>query len=105
MIWKNFKEKTNLQYGHLLHATVRVGGGTRYYYNDDLVGGGDQTLLFDILERESLVKRSIIPLVSQFDGFDTGSVSYFDLSYLAIDLIRVCTRGFTNPIGDALHSA
>jgi hypothetical protein len=76
--------------------------GTFFFYNHDLIDNkSNQTLLFDILERESLVKRSIVPLASQFNTFVTGSVSYCDLSYLAIDLIKVCTRGFTRPIGSA----
>jgi hypothetical protein len=102
LIWDGFKKNTKLQYGHLLHATVMSSKGTSFFYNHDLIDNrSNQTLLFDILERESLVKRSILPLASQFSTLITGSVSYFDLSYLAIDLIRVCTRGFTSPIGHA----
>jgi hypothetical protein len=100
LIWKKFKEDSQLQYGHLLHATVMSSGVSIFFYNADLIAREtNQTLLFDILEHESLVKRTLVPLQSRFGSSSVGSVSYFDLSYLAIDLIKVCTRGFTKPIG------
>jgi hypothetical protein len=102
--WGLFKEKieASVQFCYLIHGTVLLGNrdGAVYFYNRDLIAQAENpSLSFDMLERERLVRRSII----SFAG--AGSVSYVDLTYLAVDLIRVCTRNFSVPLesGEVLN--
>jgi hypothetical protein len=90
--WLQFKDACNLQYGRLIHATVLLAAGAAYCY-DETVRDID-AITIDRLEAERIVIKNVI----QFNATrrqGTGSVSYFNLSYIAIDLVRICTRGFT----------
>jgi hypothetical protein len=88
--WTRFKDETKLQYGYIIHATVVRAGGAVYFYNREFLPlGNNPSVIFDLLERERLVMRHVALFGS------SGSVSYVDLTYLAVDLIRTCTRGFS----------
>ncbi len=96
--WQKFKQETQLQFGYLIHGVVLARAGALYFYNTDLtfVDG----LMIDRLEAERLVRRTVIPFYGS-GSKTSGSVSYLDLTYLAIDLVRICTRNFSGPIINA----
>ena len=89
--WQNFNRQTKLEYGRILHATVLSHGGSRYFYDQE-PEKKNMSILTDILERERLVKRSILEFSPRSGAEFKGSVSYVELTYLAVDLIKTCTR-------------
>jgi hypothetical protein len=95
--WLEFKEKAKLEYGYIIHAVGLPKAGGLYFYNTDIsyVDG----LMVDRLEAERLVKRTIFSYAAKGNA-TTGSVSYLDLTYLAIDLVSICTRNFTVPFSN-----
>ncbi|HEX8662464.1 MAG TPA: hypothetical protein VF744_00370 [Beijerinckiaceae bacterium] len=86
--WNKFLKIVDLQYGKIMHGTVLHYGDISYFYNE-INPKKNISITIDILERERLAKRNILEFES--NGVQ-GSVSYVDLTYLAIDLIRTCTR-------------
>jgi hypothetical protein len=94
--WLEFKNACTLQYGYLIHATVLLPSGSVFYYGDSI--RDFDAITVDRLEAERLLIKKIIQFNAAHDDVArrlAGSVSYFDLSYIAIDLIRICTRNFT----------
>jgi hypothetical protein len=89
--WTEFKKKTKLLYGYLVHATVLQASGYTYFYNTDITFV--EPLMVDRLEAERLLKRSIRRFPERSESLETGTVSYVELTYLAIDLVRICTLG------------
>lgn len=97
--WSKFKSEAQLQFGYLVHASVLLrGGGAIYCYNDDIVFL--DPLMVDRLEAERLVKRTVLTFSAKGSATE-GSVSYVDLTYMAIDLVKICTRNFTVPFGSS----
>jgi hypothetical protein len=93
--WLEFKKASKLQYGQLIHATVLLKGGSFFCYEGDIA---IDAITVDRLEGERLLIRKLISFNATHGNIlrrGSGSVSYFDLTYLAIDLVRICTRGFT----------
>lgn len=94
--WLQFKKEAKLEYGYVIHGVVLTReNGALFFYNSDFMFVDGLTI--DRLEAERLVRRTVITFVGS-ESVTTGSVSYLELSYLAIDLVRVCTRNFSMPI-------
>ena len=94
--WLQFKKEAKLEYGYVIHGVVLTReNGALFFYNSDFMFVDGLTI--DRLEAERLVRRTVITFVGS-ESITTGSVSYLELSYLAIDLVRVCTRNFSMPI-------
>jgi hypothetical protein len=101
--WKKFNSEVSkgLEFSYLIHAAApHYPDGWGYYYNKSYLSEiKSPSILFDMLERERLVRKTLRP-VRVDKRHSEGSISYIDLTYLAIDLIRVCTRDFSVDVFD-----